>query len=289
MMQPFGFTNPIEFVRQYILRACRSQSTDLRFCASIGCGDAQPEINIAQWLLEQDCSNFRFECYDGNTDVLERGRALAQEKGFQQYFHFDTFDVNSWKPCRRYAVVVAFQFLHHVLELERLFETIRNMLEPGGHFLTDDMIGRNGHQRWPEALAMIEDLWPDLPVRYKYNHQMGRIIDPYENLDYSKDCFEGIRAQDILPLAAATFHFEVFFAFGNLIDIFIDRGFGHNFDPGNPEDTSFIDRIHALDMQHLEAGNLTPTHMIAAMTREPVARTATYKHLTPAFCQRKTR
>ena len=286
MLRPLGFTNAIELVRPYILRTCRKSPGTLICCASLGCGHSQAEINIGQWLREQDCSNFLFECYDVNPDALRRGETLAREKDLQQHFRFDTFDINAWRPRRRYPIIVAFQSLHHVLELERLFETIRKTIGPAGYFLADDMIGRNGHQRWPEALRLVEELWIDLPKRYKYNHQIGRVIDPFENFDCSKEGFEGIRAQDILPLLVRNFQFEVFVGFGNIIDVFIDRGYGHNFDPAKSEDTDFIDKVHALDMKHLEFGTLKPTHLQAAMTTVARRRTAMYKHMSPEFCLR---
>lgn len=79
---------------------------------------------------------------------------------------------------------------------------------------------------------------------------------------------------------------EFFIAFGNLIDIFIDRGFGPNFDPIEDHDREFIDRVHALDEELIAKGKITPTHMMAAMTKTP-RETTTYKHLTPEFCVRK--
>ena len=85
-----------------------------------------------------------------------------------------------------------------------------------------------------------------MPSRYKYNHQLKRFEELYENWDCSKEGFEGIRAQDILPLLLQTFRFEAFVAFGNLPDVFVDRGFGHNLDPTSQEDVDFVDRIGAL-------------------------------------------
>ena len=49
------------------------------------------------------------------------------------------------------------------------------------------------------------------------------IEEQYENWDCSEEGFEGIRAQDILKLLNKNFYFKKFLAYGNLIDIFIDR------------------------------------------------------------------
>jgi hypothetical protein len=179
------------------------------------------------------------------------------------------------------------QSLHHFEALETLFERIGQALHPDGCFVSDDMIGRNGHQRWPEALVHINEIWSQLPEKYKYNHQLKRVEFEYIDWDCSKEGFEGIRAQDILPLLLKHFHFELFIAFGNIINPFIDRSFGPNFDAENEWDRAFIDRVHALDAAEIEAGRIKPTHMIAAMRKKPVDRPIIYKHLAPEFCVRR--
>jgi hypothetical protein len=39
--------------------------------------------------------------------------------------------------------------LHHVLNLEGLFGQIKSHLKEHGLFIISDIIGRNGHLRWP--------------------------------------------------------------------------------------------------------------------------------------------
>ncbi len=287
ILQPFGFTNAIEFFRMYMARICREGPQHTYSFLSIGSGDAAPEINIARWLKEQQISNFTFECIDLNEAVLARARAGADADGVADHFIFSKFDVNSWKPAKEYHVILAIQCLHHFVALEKLFATIFKALHPDGYFMTDDMIGRNGHQRWPESLEFVNQLWRELPHKYTYNHALKRYEKDYENWDCSTEGFEGIRSQDILPLLLDRFHFDLFIGFGNIVDVFIDRAFGPNFDPENEWDRAFIDRVHALDVQEMESGRVKPTHILAAMTKKPVAATKKHKHLSPQFCLRK--
>ena len=81
--------------------------------------------------------------------------------------------------------------------------------------------------RWPEALFQVNELWRELPERYHHNRQLRRMEPEYENWDCSKEGFEGIRAQDVLPELLKRFHFKLFVGFGNVVDIFVDRSFGH--------------------------------------------------------------
>lgn len=287
LIEPLGFKNCIECFRAYIGRMCNENAPSTTYILSVGAGDTATEINIAEWLRENGIANYRFECLDLNADVLRRGRESAESKGLADHFSFSPFDVNSWKPSRSYDIVLAIQSLHHFIELELLFDKIRSALTAKGYFMSDDMIGRNGHMRWPEALEFVQAFWKELPDKYKYNHRLKRFEEKYQNWDCSTEGFEGIRAQDVLPLLLKRFNFEFFFAFGNVVDIFVDRCFGPNFDPTEEHDRAFIDRVQALDMSEIENGRVKPTHMIAVMTKMPVAQTKMYKHLSPEFCIRR--
>jgi len=287
ILEPFGFRNSIEFFRNYIAQVCKSKPLETVWVLSVGAGHCASEINIAEWLREQSIENFAFECVDLNPAVLKRGQTSAAQKGFADRFTLGSFDINSWKPPRQYDVILAIQSLHHFVELEILFDKVHQALDPAGYFLSDDMIGRNGHQRWPESLKLINDLWHELPDKYKYHHGLKQTEIKFQNWDYSEGCFEGIRAQDILPLLIKRFHFDLFVGFGNLIDPFIDRSFGPNFDPASEWDRSFIDRVQALDERELESGRIKPTHMMAAMAKRPASTTKMHKHMSPEFCMRR--
>jgi len=88
----------------------------------------------------------------------------------------------------------------------------------------------------------------------------------FEDSDCSGEGFEGIRSQDILPLLKRMFHFEYFFGFANVIDPFVDRAFGYDFDANEPWVRRLIDEIHARDEAEQLAGKITSTHMLAIVT-----------------------
>ena len=70
-----------------------------------------------------------------------------------------------------------------------------------------------------------------------------------------------------MALLLERFQCETFIGFGNLVDIFIDRCFGHNFNHEAKWDQEFIDKVHAADEEGLADGSLTPTHMIAVFVK----------------------
>lgn len=277
-----GTSHPEDLFARFLLKAAENTEEVPRFL-SIGSGNCDAEIAVAKDLSARGLEQFTLECMDINPKMLQRGRELAEKEGMADRIAFQTGDFNNWKHPRRYHGIIANQCLHHVTNLEGLFDEIKVALTEKGLFITSDMIGRNGHMRWPEALEVVEEFWEELPDRYRYNHQFKQMQREFVNFDCSAGCFEGIRAQDILPLLIPRFAFHVFIGFGNVIDPFVDRAFGHNFDAQSPDDRNFIDRAHAADESGFAAGTLKPTHMVAVMSRPEYKPDQTYfaRGLTP--------
>lgn len=285
--QQLGFRDAKSFFLLYMKCVAQEQpGHSLRFI-SIGAGNCDTEAALAEQLLLMGMRDFSLECLDVNSYMLDRGRALAQEKKLIPFLRFTQSDVNHWHPSLPYHIVLANQSLHHFVELETMFDKIYQTMDGAGYFLADDMIGRNGHMRWPEALSLLQELWRELPDAKKYNYLLKRVEIEYDNWDCSKDSFEGIRAQDVLPLLTSRFGFDLFIAFGNVIDVFVDRCFGHNFNPHDSDDVAFIDKVHRIDELNIERGAIKPTHMTAAMVKDKNRSPKCYKHLTPEFCLRR--
>ncbi|MGB5487394.1 MAG: methyltransferase domain-containing protein, partial [Lysobacterales bacterium] len=201
-------------------------------------------------------------------------------------FVFTRRDFNAWKPAKDYEIVMANQSLHHVLNLEGLFDAVLRSLSSDGLFLISDMIGRNGHMRWPEAMDKLKPFWDELPESYHFNRLLRRHETHYINHDCSTEGFEGIRAQDILPLLLERFNFSFFFPYANIVFVFIDRPFGHNFDAKAEWDRDFIDRVHAVDEEGLLSGELKPTSMLAVLTKRDAEIILRHPSLTPHYCVR---
>jgi SAM-dependent methyltransferase len=286
IVEAFGFTLPEELYAKYLALTVKAGTKETPIFLSVGAGDGETEIRVAQLLREAGVSNFCIECLDVNPALLERGRELAGKAGLADRLAFVEADFNIWVADKQYSAVIANQSLHHVLDLERLFDQIKKSLRPDGYFVTSDMIGRNGHQRWPEALQQVQQFWHELPKEYRWNRALKRYEDEYMNHDCSVEGFEGVRAQDILPLLVERFDFNLFIAFGNVVNVFVDRSIGYSFDLERERDRQFIDRVHAFDEQAILNGYLTPTQMFAVMTPEPCSEHHYSRGLSPRSCVR---
>lgn len=287
MNEALGFSHPEHFFEVWLGKVIDGISGDrpARF-VSLGSGNCDAEVRMAQALRASGYSRFIIECIDINPAMLQRGRELAEREGLSDCVKPTEGDFNHWRPRGRFDAVIANQALHHVLELEDLFAAIAKAIGKHGLFITSDMIGRNGHMRWPESRELVQAFWQELPDAYRYNQQLKRQEDEFMDWDCSGEGFEGIRAQDILPLLIERFGFRMFLAYANVIDPFVDRSFGHNFDAEGAWDRDFIDRVHACDEEAILAGRVKPTHMLAVLCNDRRAQPRIREHLTPAFCVR---
>ncbi len=278
-----GFSDLHDFYLTYLCRAAEAIPFG-RACrvVSIGSGNGDLEVELAIRLQHRSHRSFIMECLDANDSMLRRCSAHARAAGVQESIKPSKGDFNRWRPDGLYDAVIANHSLHHVVSLEALFDAIRQVLQPSGYFLAVDMIGRNGHMRWPETLAIVREYWKVLSREQKFNHSLGRHEEEFINWDASRWGFEGVRAQDVLSLLVTRFHFELFLAWGGIIDPFVDRSFGPNFDPGEERDRALIHAITERNDQELLAGTVKPTQMFAAMTVSATrAKTKQWANLSP--------
>jgi SAM-dependent methyltransferase len=112
-------------------------------------------------------------------------------------------DVNESRiPRGGFDVILCVSGLHHVVELEHLFDQIAGGLREDGEFWSiGETVGRNGGRMWPDSYAVANEFFAALPEKYRMNRMTGRGADPVlPDLDYSVGCFEGIRCESIEPV-----------------------------------------------------------------------------------------
>jgi SAM-dependent methyltransferase len=232
--------------------------------ASLGSGNCDFEVS----LVADNKLNCVMTCYELNPAMLERGKALAESRGVDSKFRFVACDINALKLDRTYDIVIANHSLHHFVGLEHVFAEVHEHLHANSLFIVNDMIGRNGHMFWPEALDFVNRLWSMLPKPLKQNYQLEARFPQRVQWDCSNEGFEGVRAQDILPLLDQTFRFRDFAPFAPILNRFTDRDFGPNFRTEDPLHKAYLDLVceldHYLSLNHL----MRPTQLIGSMMRK---------------------
>ncbi len=254
---------------------------------SLGSGNGDQELRWLGKLVASGVDNVRLRLLEVNPEMRRRAAEAAHERGLgERVEHLDA-DLNTWKAETDHDVIVAYQVLHHVLDLEHLCAQLWHGLRPDGVLVVHDMIGRNGHRRWPEALEVIERVWATLPPELRRNAVTGAVDEHFVDLDCAADGFEGIRAQDVLPVLLEFLHPSLFLALGNVVDPFIDRVYGHNFDPADDAHRAFLDDLGTLDDTLIDLGVVTPTRMTALFHPRPHELRA-YRGRTPERSVRRT-
>ncbi|MBJ2152574.1 class I SAM-dependent methyltransferase [Paracoccus sp. IB05] len=248
---------------------------------SIGSGDGGLENTIARHMIHLGFPDFKFVLLELSPIQNARAMETAREAGIADKFVPLEVDLNNWVPDRKFGAMMAHHALHHIVELEKLFETTRNAMEDAASFVTFDVIGRNGHMRWPEAYKIINSIWKFLPPERRTHLQLNFKGEDFLNHDCSGEGFEGIRAQDILPLLVRYFHFDTFIGWGNLAETFVDRGYGHHYNANDPRDAAFITFIEELNEILTDLGYLKPTQIYARLRKQPVENPRFYKGRTP--------
>lgn len=255
---------------------------------SIGSGNCEIEIDIERIMKTVHAVNTRFFCYDPTEEGHSAARKSIRSK--------DNFvSTRTLPPDVVFSGVFAHHSLHHVSDLNGLVTYVKKNLKPGGVFVVSDMIGRNGHRRWPEQMELIFKLWNTLPKKSLFDYISNCSVDNYPDYDYSicngkvSMTYEGIHSQDVLPVLTNNFHFGKFFAFGGLRFEFVGRRFGNNFDLKNPAHINFIDKLIQTEESMKSAGHIKPDQFIGTLYHKGFAPPMIYwGNWSPQFCLRNT-
>jgi ubiquinone/menaquinone biosynthesis C-methylase UbiE len=270
LFKEMGFTGLEDFLDRHVAEQCARRAPEHARLVSLGAGNGDTEIGIAERLRRQGIENLELVLLELNPHMLERAMTNAKKHGMEDRVVAAQTDLNEWRADGTADVYFANHSLHHVVALEKILAEVTTSLHPEGLLLVNDMIGRNGHVRWPEAADLVHRIWNAAPRRYRWNHFQQSLDEIYPDIDCSTSGFEGIRAQDILPLLLKTLHPDVYITFLNVADPFIDRVYGPNFDTDNPEDLAFIDALGRLDDAAIDLGLVTPTHLVASFRAQQV-------------------
>ncbi len=76
--------------------------------------------------------------------------------------------------------------------------------------------------------------------------------------DLSVDGFECIRSQEMYPVLKRRFDVEIEVPGVSFARRFVESPFGQNYNPDNPADRAWLDRILEMDEKHMKSHGLKP-------------------------------
>jgi len=257
----FGVETVPDFYLAGYRRAASGSALQIKTILSLGCGDGSMEIDIARRLIAEGIEDFRISGVDVSLDLLAQFGAKINELDLARWLQPAKLDLNAPALSGPWTMVMANHALHHFVGLEYILDYCLATLEPQGLLVCNDMIGRNGHMRWPETRVFLQSIWPLLSVEQRYHCQIKRYSAEFIDHDCSTDGSEGIRSQDILHLLLERFYPAAFLGAGGFVDILTDRGYGHGFDMALPQDAALIRYVSDLNEILLDANVIKPTIM----------------------------
>jgi len=162
--------------------------------AVLGCDDEDFE---RRWVERR--ASARLDVYELSARVLAGvGESLPSREGVRLV----AADLNFVElPAAAYDVVWSSGVLHHVANLERLYDQVARALRPGGLFALHDYVGERRLQYGAARLARINAVLADVPARFRRGG-IDRVQAPGPE---TLSPFCGVRADEVVPLAEARF------------------------------------------------------------------------------------
>jgi SAM-dependent methyltransferase len=198
---------------------------------------------------------------------------MASDAGLGASIEYSVLDLNKAElPKAAYDAIFAISSVHHVFDLENLFDQCRRALKPTGLFLLDEYIGPSRFQTPPHVVELINRLLGVLPSRYRKSlfSNDGSTIDRYvpSPIEHflKHDPSEAVRSADILQLLKRDFDIIEFRPYGGAILHMLLSGIAGNFDEGKERDVALL-RVLATFEQFLEEEALIDSDFAAIVAR----------------------
>jgi SAM-dependent methyltransferase len=97
-----------------------------------------------------------------------------------------------------YDIAICVSGIHHVVELGRLFQRVRETLSSRGElWLVGEQIGPSGNRLDGDALARANEVFRELDPAFRKNMSSGQVDDRLDNRDCAEATFEGILSHRI--------------------------------------------------------------------------------------------
>ncbi len=215
---------------------------------SLGAGYCGHELDLARRFQRP----YEIHCLDINTDLFSRAREVARDESLNLHFHaadlnFVELEADSWDLVHANAAV------HHVINLEWLFEQIARGLRPDGLFHIVEVLGRNRRLLWEENECFANGLLELLPKT---------VVGPARVHVTESGGMEGVRQEEIEGLLGQ--HFALIFelrhgAFARFLCT--DPTLAPQLDPADPERRAWLDFLFDADDAAVRRGLLRPLEL----------------------------
>jgi ubiquinone/menaquinone biosynthesis C-methylase UbiE len=186
---------------------------------------------------------------DLNEDLLNKARKQFSPISTVEFL---VGDVNTIQNTgRSWDVIMCVSGLHHVVELERVIKFISESLTPDGEFwLIGEYVGKNGNRLHPTAQVSADKAFKSLPSTYRFNHHTKEIDSFVPKNDYSIDCFEGIRADEIESVISLEFFPLEISRNNSFLWRLVNLAYADNYDLKHEDDIFILESLVKAELSH---------------------------------------
>ena len=223
---------------------------------NIGCGDGCLERHGATIHLFKAC-----DALDISPGAIAVAKCLAEKSCLGRGINYQVADSNTVRLKQDwYDVIFSAMALHHIANLEGLFEQIDASLIENGLLILNEYVGPNRFQ-WTDAqLEIANDLLLLLPERYRVDpttHTVKEAIrrQPLEHM-IAIDPSEAVRSRDILPLVEERFTIVKRIDYGGTILNLLLDNIILNFDEDRAGDMAMLRALFSLEKLLIRKGIL---------------------------------
>jgi SAM-dependent methyltransferase len=235
---------------------------------NLGCGDGS---------LERHARVLGCRAAFDSIDIAEGALAVAREEAARlglAGISYQQVDLNNLCSLpKQYEVVFGCMSLHHVRNLEQLFQAVHEALVPGGRLIFNEFIGPRKFQWTDLQLEIINRVLAAFPSRLREDRsQPGSIKEParrptIEEMDRI-DPSEAVLSERIMPLAHQFFEPVVIREYGGtILHLLLDRIIG-NFREDTEEDREILFDVFELEALLLKT-KVLPSDFAVAVFEKP--------------------
>lgn len=237
-------------------------------CLEIACGMG----NLARGFIKAGfCSEI--DAYDLSDGVIDVAKRVTEKEGLAG-INFKAKNANNLVLKKNhYKFIYISQALHHIENLENFFEQVNHALTDDGLFYFRDYVGPSRMQWTEKQMALMDEMLSLLPDNYlrHYNHkyQVKRHVKRTPIEIYLKvDPTEGVRSDEILPLAEKYMNISKVYPMGGTITYELLRGRIHNFDENNEVENALLKSFLLMEKKLIDAGDIPSDFVLCFATKK---------------------
>ena len=236
---------PIGYIGDYLDQHFEKTDASINIL-SLGSGYCGNEIDLARRLK----GKAHIVCTDINEQLFSEAKVIAQTEGLNIEFKQEDLNFISIDP-QHYQMIFAHAVLHHVINLEHLFEKIAQGLADDGILHLVEVVGQNRRLIWPENEAFANALLDVIPNPITQGIRLHITAD--------EAGMEGIRQEDIIPELLNRFYPIYEYAHGAFMRFICTQGdLAPRFDPDDAEAKRYLDFLIDCDKAAVKYNILKP-------------------------------